>query len=273
MNKFLTIMFVLLMVAGSSRAGAQKSADETMVLIHTKFGDMKLKLYNDTPMHRKNFLKLVNDGFYDGVLFHRVIRNFMIQTGDPNSKDAQAGQRLGNGSPGYTIPAEFVPSHFHKKGALSAARKPDSVNPEKESSGSQFFIVQGEVVSNGMLDTLEMMQNNRAKNEFYKQQFAAANEELNTFRKNNDRDGFNVRVAEIRAETDSLWEQQPLMKFTPEQRKIYTTAGGYPSLDHEYTVFGELVEGFDVLDKIASVETDQYDRPVEDVEISMEVIK
>jgi cyclophilin family peptidyl-prolyl cis-trans isomerase len=273
MKKFLAIMFLLLAATNFSSAQNPENSSETLVLIHTELGDMKLKLYNDTPEHRKNFLKLVSEGYYDGILFHRVIKNFMIQGGDPDSKTAKPGARLGSGNPGYTIPAEFVPTHFHKKGALAAARKPDSSNPEKRSSGSQFYIVHGEVSTNGMLDTLEMMLNNRAKNEFYKQHFAAANEELNTFRKNNDRDGFNARVAEIRAEADSMWEQQALITFTPEQREIYTTVGGYPSLDHEYTVFGELVEGFDVLDKIAELETDRYDRPIEDIKMTMEVIK
>ncbi len=273
MKKILAIMCLLMLVIGISASQAQSGSDNTMVLIKTKFGDMKFKLYNDTPEHKKNFLKLINEGYYDGILFHRVIRKFMVQGGDPDSRDAEAGERLGSGNPGYTIPAEFVPAHYHKKGALAAARKPDSSNPDKRSSGSQFYIVQGDVVSNGLLDTLELMLNNRAKNEFYQQHFATAEEELNTFRKNNDRDGFNARVAEIRAETDSLWEQQPLIQYSAEQREVYTTIGGYPSLDREYTVFGEMVEGFDVLDKIATVETDRYDRPVEDIKMTVEVIK
>ena len=273
MKEILTIMCLLILVVGISDSQAQENSDNTMVLVKTKFGDMKLELYNDTPEHKKNFLKLVNEGYYDGILFHRVIKNFMVQGGDPDSKDAEAGVRLGSGNPGYTVPAEFVPAHFHKKGALAAARKPDSSNPDKRSSGSQFYIVHGQVVTNGTLDTMEMVLNNRAKNDFYKERFAEANEELNDYRTNNDRDGFNARVAEIRAETDSLWELQPLIQFSAEQRKVYTTVGGYPSLDHEYTVFGELVEGFDVLDKIAAVETDRYDRPLEDIEMTMEVIK
>ena len=272
MKKFL--IFLLITIAGIdlSANGAKPVEKETMVLIKTDFGNMKLKLYNDTPEHKKNFLKLVNDGFYDGLLFHRVMQNFMIQGGDPDSKNAQPGQRLGGGNPGYVIPAEIRPDHFHKKGALAAARK-GTANPEKKSSGSQFYIVQGEVMTSGALDTMEMMMNSRAKNEFYQDCFAKANNELNTFRKNNDRDGFNVRVAEIRAEADSLWEQQPMKKFTAEQRKIYTTIGGYPSLDAEYTVFGELVEGFDVLDKIAAVKTDQYDRPLSDVKMKIEIVE
>ncbi|WP_167604727.1 peptidylprolyl isomerase [Maribellus sediminis] len=273
MKKFLIFLLIAFVGVEMAACGAKPAETETMVLIKTDFGNMKLKLYNDTPEHKKNFVKLVNEGYYDGLLFHRVMQNFMIQGGDPDSKNAQPGQRLGGGNPGYTIPAELRPNHFHKKGALAAARRGGPSNPEKRSSGSQFYIVQGEVMTNGALDSMEMMMNSRAKNEFYQECFSKANNELNTFRQNNDREGFNVRVAEIRAEADSLWEQQPLKKLTAEQREIYTTIGGYPSLDGEYTIFGELVEGFDVLDKIAAVETDQSDRPLSDVKMTIEIVK
>jgi len=272
MNKIFALLLVALTLVKVSNSRAQ-TASQSMVLIKTELGNMKLKLYNDTPAHKNNFLKLVNEGYYNGTLFHRVIKNFMIQGGDPESKDAPAGQRLGSGNPGYTIPAEIRPQHFHKKGALAAARKGGPSNPEKRSSGSQFYIVQGEVISNGMLDTLEMTVNNRAKNNFYKTQFSKASAELNAFRKNNDREGFNARVAEIRAETDSLWALQQPFSFTTGQREAYTSIGGYPSLDREYTVFGELVSGFEVLDKIAALETDQYDRPLQDIKITMEVVE
>lgn len=271
MNKILILLFVVSTALSFSSCKAQNK--ETMVLIKTEFGDMKLKLYDDTPEHKKNFLKLVKDGYYDDLLFHRVIKNFMVQGGDPDSKNAEPGARLGGGSPGYKIPAEIIPNHIHKKGALAAARQGGPSNPEKRSSGSQFYIVEGDVVTNGLLDTLEMMVNNREKNECYKKCFQDANEELNAFRKNNDKEGFDVRVAEIREEADSIWAQHEPFAYTPEQREIYTSVGGYPSLDREYTVFGELVEGFDVLDKIAAVETDRYDRPVKDIKMTMEVIK
>jgi cyclophilin family peptidyl-prolyl cis-trans isomerase len=189
----------------------------TIVVLNTTEGDIRIKLYNETPLHRDNFIKLVKEEYYDGVLFHRVIQNFMIQTGDPNSKNANAGQSLGDGGPGYTIPAEFVPSLFHKKGALAAARQGDQVNPRKESSGSQFYIVQGQVLNVDQLDAL-----------------VRANKHI---------------------------------PFTEEEKAAYTTIGGTPHLDQNYTVFGEVIEGLDVLDKIASVETDQRNRPLSDIRI------
>lgn len=273
MKKFLILIFIVFSGIGISCSHAEKGGNDTMVLIKTEFGNLKVKLYNDTPEHKQNFIKLVNDGFYNGLLFHRVIQNFMIQGGDPDSKNAQPGVRLGTGNVGYTLPAEILPNHIHKKGALAAARLGGPSNPKKRSSGSQFFIVEGDVVSNGALDTMEMVLNNRAKNDFYKKQFNTAASELNEFRKNKDQNGFNVRVAEIRAEADSLWAKHKKLAFTPEQRKSYTTVGGYPSLDGEYTVFGEVVEGMDVLDKIEAVETDRYDRPLHDIKMEMEVIK
>jgi peptidyl-prolyl cis-trans isomerase B (cyclophilin B) len=209
--------------AKKKKTGKAKPAKETLVLIKTNMGNMKLKLYNETPKHRDNFIKLVKDGYYSNTLFHRVIKDFMIQGGDPDSKTATKGQMLGNGGPDYTIPAEFIPAKFHKKGALAAARTGDEVNPKKESSGSQFYIAQGKKYSDA---------------------------ELNMF------------------------EQRMGKKFTPAQRAAYKTVGGTPHLDGSYTVFGELVEGFDVLDKIAAVPGDQMNRPLEDVVvISVEIVK
>jgi len=235
---------------------------------------MKVKLYDDTPKHKENFLKLVNDGFYDGLLFHRVMPHFMIQGGDPDSKDAAPEVRLGLGSPEYTIEAEFLPEkHFHKKGALAAARKGTN-NPEKRSSGSQFYIVQGEIYTAAKLDTMEMMIAQKEKNDLLRQHLTAANGELQTYRENNDPQGFNIRIAEIREEVDSIFEaSDEKFKFTDTQREAYTTIGGYPSLDGEYTVFGEVVEGLDVLDKIAAVETDENDRPLSDIKMEIELVK
>ena len=258
---------------GISCSRAQQNSSEAMVLIKTEFGDIKLKLYNDTPEHKKNFLKLAEEGFYNGTLFHRVINNFMIQGGDQTSKNAQPGARLGGGNPGYTIPAEFIPKYFHKKGALAAARRGGPSNPEKRSSGSQFYIVHGEIFSQGKLDTMQMMVNSRAKNEIMKKKFTDATPQLNQFRANNDQVGFNACVADLRAEVDSIWETKPKFSMSPEQREAYTTVGGYPSLDGEYTIFGEVVEGLEVLDKIAAVETDQNDRPKTDIKMEVEVIK
>nr|WP_321354303.1 peptidylprolyl isomerase [uncultured Draconibacterium sp.] len=271
--KLIVLILIAFVGVGISCTNGKQRNEQELVVISTDFGEIKLKLYDDTPEHKQNFLKLIDEGYYDGTLFHRVMENFMIQGGDPDSKNAAPGARLGGGNPGYTIPAEILPQHFHKKGALAAARRGGPSNPEKRSSGSQFYIVQGEVFTPGKLDTMEMMLNSRAKNEFLQEKFAEAKTKLDEYRKNNDQDGFNIFVAELRASADSAWTEQPKFLFTDDQRKAYTTIGGYPSLDGEYTVFGEVVEGLDVLDKIAAVETDQYDRPKTDIKMEIKRTK
>lgn len=273
MKRFVFFIFLALFAIVVSCGSADKKGNDPVISIKTEFGEIKVKLYNETPEHKKNFLKLVDEGFYNDLLFHRVIKDFMIQGGDPKSKNAKSGSRLGGGSPGYTISAEFVPKYFHKKGALAAARKGGSSNPEKRSSGSQFYIIQGELFSLGKLDTLETLENSRAKNELFKETFAKANNELSEFKKNNNQDGFNLRVAEIREVVDSIFESRPKFKFSDEQKEAYTTVGGYPSLDGNYTVFGEVVEGLEVLDKIAEVEVDKNNRPLSDVKMKVEFVK
>jgi cyclophilin family peptidyl-prolyl cis-trans isomerase len=192
-----------------------------MVQISTDYGVIKIKLYDETPSHRDNFLKLAEEGYYNGSLFHRVIKEFMIQGGDPNSKGAVAGAQLGSGGPGYTIPAEILPQLFHKKGVLSAARTGDQMNPQRRSSGSQFYIVQGKKYTDEELRQMESK-------------------------------GF---------------------VFTDAQKEVYKTIGGVPFLDAQYTVFGEVVEGLDVLDKIAAVQTAPGDRPVQDVKMEVSLLK
>lgn len=204
---------------------ACKSApQEPVVRIETTMGNVKVKLYNETPIHRDNFLKLVDEHFYDGILFHRVINEFMDQFGDPDSKTAAPGAPLGEADAGYTLPAEIIPRGYHKKGAMNAARMGNDVNPERESSGSQFCLFMGHVFRPSELDSLVERINN-------------------SYRKDN-----------------------PLV-LTDEQRELYTTIGGSPHLDGEYTVFGEVIEGQDVVDAIAGVPTDSLDRPIDDVKI------
>lgn len=275
MKKLFIFMVLALFLFVVSCGYAVNQKQQPQVLIKTEFGDMKIILYDDTPEHTQNFLKLVGEGFYNDLLFHRVIEHFMIQGGDPTSKNAEPGKRLGGGSPNYTIQAEFMAEkHFHKRGALAAARTGGPSNPEKRSSGSQFYIVQGGVLTTGKLDTLEMTKNVQLQNDWLRQHFEAAKDELNAFREKNDQEGFNIRVAAIRAEAETSFETSgKRFRFTDEQRKIYTTIGGYPSLDGEYTVFGEVVEGLEVLDKIAAVETDQYNRPLSDVKMKVELLK
>lgn len=196
--------------------------EKTMVIISTDFGDMKAVLYDETPLHKENFVKLAKEGYFDGTLFHRVIDGFMIQGGDPDSKNAKQGQMLGQGGPDYTVPAEFNPQLIHKKGALAAARMADQVNPDKASSGSQFYIAQGKTYTKDELMNL----GSRMGRSFNKIQIDA-----------------------------------------------YTTVGGVPFLDYEYTVFGEVVEGLDVIDKIARVQKDNYDRPTKDIKMTIKVVE
>ena len=195
----------------------------TKLLIETSLGKIVVILYDETPLHKNNFIKLVGSGFYDNQLFHRVIKGFMIQGGDPDSKNATPGKMLGLGGPKYTIQAEIRPGLYHKKGALSAARLGDQVNPKKSSSGSQFYIVQGNVL------TLE--------------------------------------------ELNSLVKQRIHGAFTPQQVKDYTSIGGAPHLDGSYTVFGEVITGLEIIDKIANSAVDANDRPLKDIKYTMKIIK
>lgn len=198
-------------------------APETCLIeIETDYGIMIAELSDETPLHRDNFSKLAEEGFYDGLIFHRVIQNFMIQGGDPKSKDAPPGTSLGGGGPGYEIPAEFNTALVHVKGALAAARTPDQVNPEKKSSGSQFYIIHGKPLSEGELDRIE---------------------------------------------------GQKDIRYTPEQRKAYLEQNGYPALDQNYTVFGQIISGLDIVDKIAEVKRDRRNRPDTDIKMKIRLIK
>jgi peptidyl-prolyl cis-trans isomerase B (cyclophilin B) len=280
LNKFFNVMrklifFIAIVFISSavSCGNAGNNGNEKLVLIKTDYGNIKIKLYDKTPEHKKNFLKLVNDGFYDNLLFHRVIENFMIQGGDPNSKNAEPGKQLGGGSPDYTLPAEFVPEYYHKRGALAAARQGDRMNPQKRSSSSQFYIVQGEIYRPGQLDTLQMYKNENLRKQIFSEELNKISGELNSLKQQNNLDGFNRLVSETRAKSDSLFEISKKYKLSEDQRETYTTEGGYPSLDGDYTVFGEVVEGMEVVDKIAAVETDAANRPAVDVKMEMEVIQ
>ena len=242
--------------------------EETKLKIETTAGDIIVKLYNETPKHRENFIKLARNGTYEGTLFHRVIKDFMIQAGDPDSKDAPKGKMLGAGDVGYTIPAEFVyPKYFHKRGALSAARQGDQVNPEKASSGCQFYIVTGKVYGDSTLLDMEVQMNNMRFNNAFNALAAKHAKEIYKMRRNNDQEGLMNLQDTLIAQVEKQMAGQPEFRFTPEQVKAYTTVGGTPHLDGEYTVFGEVVEGMDVVDKIQQVKTDRNDRPEEDVKI------
>ena len=236
------------------------------VQIKTSLGDITVRLYDETPLHRDNFIKLAKEGYYNGTLFHRVIKNFMIQGGDPDSKGAAAGVQLGTGGPGYTVPAEFVyPQYFHKKGALAAARQSDQVNPEKKSSGSQFYIVTGEVYSAGKLTQLEKQLEQRMLQSIFDSLVVENRDKILQLRRNRDQAGIAAIQEQLQKDTFAKAKEMDKPKFTDAQREAYTTVGGTPFLDNDYTVFGEVEEGMDVIDAIQNVATGAGDRPNNDV--------
>ena len=270
-QNFWILLIILACSAVACKSGQKKDGNmekETVLKIETSMGDIKVKLYNETPKHRDNFIKLANDGTYNGTLFHRVIKDFMVQAGDPESKNAPKGKMLGSGDVGYTVPAEFVyPKYFHKKGALSAARQGDEVNPKKESSGCQFYIVTGKVFNDSTLLNMEQQKNQNKVTEAFNALAQKHMKEIYKMRKANDQDGLYALQDTLFIQAEAEAAKQPDFHFTPEQIKAYTTVGGTPHLDGEYTVFGEVVEGMDIVDKIQQVKTDRSDRPEEDVKI------
>ncbi|MFW5753329.1 MAG: peptidylprolyl isomerase [Marinilabiliaceae bacterium] len=244
------------------------------VLVKTPYGDMKIKLYEDTPEHRENFLKLAEEGFYDDLLFHRVIEGFMVQGGDPDSRDAGENEQLGSGGPGYKLPAEIhYPEHYHKKGALSAARQGDQANPERESSGSQFYIVQGKTYTEEELDQLEEQLGQRQIQSRMFELLEPHRDSLMAMQNRGNREGFKSLVDEVEQEAMEEMGDSAKFTFTEEIRETYTTIGGTPMLDGSYTVFGEVEEGLSVIDSIAGVATNDADRPLEDVPMEVEVIE
>ena len=270
-QNFWILLIILACSAVACKSGQKKDGNmekETVFNIETSMGDIKVKLYNETPKHRDNFIKLAKDGTYNGTLFHRVIKDFMVQAGDPESKNAPKGKMLGSGDVGYTVPAEFVyPKYFHKKGALSAARQGDEVNPKKESSGCQFYIVTGKVFNDSTLLNMEQQKNQNKVTEAFNALAQKHMKEIYKMRKANDQDGLYALQDTLFIQAEAEAAKQPDFHFTPEQIKAYTTVGGTPHLDGEYTVFGEVVEGMDIVDKIQQVKTDRSDRPEEDVKI------
>ena len=251
----------------------QNKPGDVLVEIKTTEGDLTVRLFGDTPRHRDNFVKLAKEGYYNGVLFHRVINEFMVQTGDPDSKTAPAGKTLGSGGPGYDIEAEIVyPTHFHKRGALAAARQGDQVNPERRSSGSQFYIVTGKAYNDSTLNQMERQLQMMQKQNIFNDLAREHRDSIMTLRRNRDQAGLQALQDELVAITEKKAAEPPA-RLTSQQREAYTTTGGTPHLDNQYTVFGEVVDGMDVIDKIEKVETDSHDRPLKDVKIlSMRVL-
>lgn len=260
-----------------SSVSAQTLSKETIV-IETSFGIMKLKLYDETPLHKANFIKLVKNGDFDSLLFHRVINNFMVQAGDPISKHARPGDSLGHGDLGYTIPAEFNPKLIHKKGALAAARESDNINPKFESSASQFYIVMGKKRT---LDDLKNYEDRINKTHHVNCARAFMQTEIGKKLKQDYNRYKNENKADSAELTNKLIEdwiqkehlKKPEYKFNGQQVKTYTSAGGTPHLDGTYTVFGEVIEGLEIIDKIAAVKTDKRDRPLEDIRMKVTLVE
>ena len=258
-------------IFGQSDADTVTSASEQtpakIVTINTSAGILKAKLYDDVPNHVRTFIERAKRGEYDGTLFTRVLPEFMIQGGAPDSRNAPAGARCGFGDRNSEIMPEMQPHHFNKRGALAAPRQNDDINPQKKSDMSQFYIVQGKVYTNGELDTLEMIANQDIKEKAMQKFFYPVRAELRMQKASNKRE-YQKRLRKINAQVDSMVRATPgHLLFTKEQRKAYTTEGGCHHLDGNYTVYGELIEGFDVLDAIAGQPRDEYDRPKKDVRI------
>ncbi|MBI4946666.1 MAG: peptidylprolyl isomerase [Bacteroidetes bacterium] len=275
MKFFRLIFFLFSFSFGEIQSEAAAQNPDTIVLIETSYGNIKLKLYNETPLHRDNFIKLIEKHFYDSLLFHRVINTFMIQGGDPDSKNAPAGKILGDGDLGYTIPAEFNQKLFHKRGVLAAARNGDEENPEQSSSGCQFYIVQGKVFTDSLLAVIEKrITRIKAYNKIVRnKENNTLFDKLNTYTQQGNIDSVKIIRAKIDQLTDKEFPNIPPYKFSNEQLKAYTTVGGTPHLDGSYTVFGEVIEGMDVVDKIASVPRTRSDRPLMDVPMKISIVK
>ena len=272
-NKILLICLAFIALTACS-AGSKKQTNHhmenekrTLVKLETTMGNITVALYNETPKHRDNFIKLVKEGVYDSTLFHRVIKQFMIQAGDPDSKNASDTAMLGSGDVGYTIPAEFNPKFFHKKGVLAAARQGDDVNPEKASSGCQFYIVTGRKFPAPQLLGMENKINEQHEEALFDSLARQHMKEIYKMRKAGDNAGLLELQDTLEAQARELADKEEKFRFTPEQIKAYSTIGGAPHLDGSYTVFGEVTEGMEVVDNIEIAKTNRADRPVENIRI------
>ncbi len=237
------------------------------VKIQTTLGDITVRLYDETPLHRDNFIKLANEGYYDGTIFHRVIKGFMVQGGDPDTKNAKKGANYGSGGPDYTIEAEIKPGLIHKRGALAAARLGDEFNPERRSSGSQFYIVWGEIYNDGKLNQFIKQMAMVAEQNILDRLAQEHREEIMEFRKNRDRAGLSALQDKLIAQAKEDAKKQSV-GMSAETKNAYKTVGGTPFLDGEYTVFGEVISGLDIVEKIQAVKTLPGDRPVDDVKMT-----
>ena len=269
-NQLLIIVMFLVGILASCGAGSnQKNNMEkrTQVKLETTQGDIVVALYNETPKHRDNFIKLAKEGVYDSTLFHRVIKQFMIQAGDPDSKTANDTASLGSGDVGYTIPAEFVHKFFPRKGALADARMGDDVNPNRESSGCQFYIVTGRKFREAQLLDMAAQKNNQRVETIFNELARKHMKEIYKLRKANDDNALMELQDSLEAQAYAMAKEEEPFMFTPEQLAAYSTVGGAPHLDGAYTVFGEVVSGMETVEKIEVTKTGRADRPIENVRI------
>lgn len=273
MNRLVTILALSFFTLISSCA-QKSSKSDYVVTFKTSYGDMVAILYDETPKHKANFVKLAKEHYFDSLLFHRVIAGFMIQGGDPNSKKAKPGEPLGMGGPGYTVDAEFNPKFFHEKGALSAARLGDGQNPAKASSGSQFYIVQGTIIPESNMEELKIdqMKLNMAFRQFMQNPASKpVIDSLNQVYMTGDMEAYKKKLFALVPRIEKETNTKIMRDVSAEKIKAYTTNGGAPHLDGEYTVFGKVIKGLEVIDKIAAVQKDGGDRPIEDVRMFVTV--
>lgn len=263
MRKYLVVLLVLLVNCKSNYD------NNKYISIITDYGNIVVKLYNETPNHTNNFIKLANQKFYDNTIFHRVIKDFMIQGGDPDTKKAEKGVLYGESYAGYLIDSEFNDNLFHKKGVIAMARESDDVNPTKKSSSSQFYIVVGKQFTDIELDALEKKRNKKIYETLKRDLFL---DYFNDNQETYEQEEIFKIYERIQNKADSVYSSKPKFKFSNLQRKIYTTIGGTPHLDGEYTVFGEVVEGIEVVEKISLLKTDYNDRPIKDIKMKVRVL-
>lgn len=269
MNKIVLVVLIAIIAVACNKP-------TNFVEVQTNYGNFTIELYDETPLHRDNFQKLVKDGFYNDLLFHRIIDGFMIQGGDPDSKDAEAGTRLGNGGPGYKIPAELNKSErcFHKKGALAAAREGDQSNPEKLSSGSQFYIVVGRTYTKAELNQMEQQKVSQARQRSFNLLSLESMDTIELFQKQGDTEAIKALQQRLLKEVDALIEKDADKYYmTDKQKMAYEKVGGTPHLDGNYSVYGEVIDGLEVVENIAKAEKNRQDRPLKDIAMTMKFVK
>lgn len=254
-------------------AGFQAFPQNPIVQISTNLGVMKFRLFNETPKHRDAFIQLAKEGYYDQTLFYRVIQDFLIQGGSRSSRNAAPGKRIGYGDPDKTVDDEILSRFIFKKGALCAPRQPDEVNPFKQSDISQFFIIKGKVYTSGELDTMELAVNRPIRNKINAEFLTPEiKEKLRALKAEKKVEEFRAIANEIKNQIETSYSlASGKLVFSQEEREAYTTVGGYPDLKGKYTIFGECISGMEVIDKIAALKTDENNRPLQDVKITVTI--